>query len=117
MSKDYQQHYQVALRQFSSGNMETVTYKERECTSAQIDDKLYLRYPLTQGEKAFVVEEIRRVSSNAEDPQELLSLPPDYLIIYAEEGEEKFYEIRISDFSQSPTDEWLLSFGLTEYTE
>ena len=72
------------------------------------------RYSLTDGEKTFIVDKTYRLSMNN------TMIPTSYTVpynvtLYCTEGNVN-YVVDLFDFSETPTDSWLLNFGLSPYS-
>lgn len=74
-----------------------------------------IRYSLTDGEKTIIVDKTFRL--RMDNPKlETSSTVPSEIILYCEDSEER-YVITLYGFVEDPTDDWLLSFGIEEFTE
>lgn len=74
-----------------------------------------LRYSLTVGEKVIVVDKTFRLQMNNSDIVTSSTVPSN-IALYCT-SDEGFCYVSLYDFTNDPTDEWLMNFGLQKYVD
>ena len=118
----YNSKYQEAYLNYFSKDTITVTKTETledgkvaSYYTTRAGQLMNLRYSLTVGEKVIVVDKTFRLQMNNSDLVTSSTIPSN-IALYCT-SEEGFCYISLYDFTDDPTDEWLLSFGLQKYLD
>ena len=74
-----------------------------------------IRYTLQRGTKTIMVDKTFRLAMS-NGALETSSSVPSMIVLYCIDGEE-YYGIDLHNFSEDPSDEWLMQFGMTQYVE
>lgn len=94
---------------FSGKNKKTTYY------SNSAGDFMNVKYSLSADGKTFVVDKLYRLRMNNTETKTSSDVP-SHIRLYCSEGDEK-YTINLYNFTEDPTDDWLLSFGMKKYVD
>lgn len=114
----YQKDYENRLKVPSISIMKEEKISDRDATliyyNTQLAEMKCVRYVLVDGNKTYVVEEEYFLSAVYVDESLISDSIPYRINMYCTDGT-NYYVIDIYHVDSRPTEEWLLSFGLTKF--
>ncbi|NLZ70752.1 MAG: hypothetical protein GX907_05415 [Clostridiaceae bacterium] len=83
--------------------------------STDAGDFMRIRYPLSADGREFIVDKAYRLRMNDKEIKTSSDVPYQITLFCVEGGER--YTVRLFDLVEDPSDAWLMSFGIREFTD